>query len=97
MSVQSGFPQKCENKIPWLFPDFQWNFPDHFIDNWLSSYIVCKYIRRISVFEITICIVFNAADVTLENNEKYKNFFKIHMCTFILVNTVTNIVDNRQD
>ena len=39
--------------FPWLFPDFLWNFPDHFIDNWLSSYIVCKYIRRISVSEIT--------------------------------------------
>ena len=51
------FPTKMwkQNSLtfPWLFSDFQWNFPDHFIDNWLSSDIVCKYIRRISVSEIT--------------------------------------------
>ena len=48
-NVLTGFPPKMSNKIPWLFPDFQRKFPDHFIDNWLSSYIVCKHIRQITV------------------------------------------------
>ena len=61
---------KSLNKNSLIFPDFLRNFPDHFIDNWLSIHIVCKYIRRIPVSEITHSIwylycILNAADVTL--------------------------------
>ena len=70
----SGFPPKIWKIIPWFFPDFQRKFPDHFIDNWLSIHIVCKYIRQIPVSEIanSICYLYcilNAADVTLEHNK----------------------------